>query len=632
MLEQIPWLRKVLKRNVDKTLRAANGQSIEVIGRVLLPIVIDDRRFPFEFLVAKGITHSVLIGKDFLMLYKANIDPGNLLFQMTEVDEVDKVNSAPHSVVVMDNVELPPRSETVLPALAQITLGFETMGIVEPNRVLSERYHVCGAATLVKVDKPSMVPIQLPNPTAMPIQLFKNSMVGQFNPLKDEQLAFIDNTIVDWKEQINNFGKTEKCHYDSVLDFTAEFSFETSKIFNSLTRFIEIQDVLNQFSRFQGRELVGLNDLPESLTSALLSQLRKQRNFRFTAKALADGFPILMSPITQYDHKDTYISLHTLITLPRITTSTAFCTIEYLMPLTYQTNKRCYTGPLTRNDLILVSCPNSKIVMRSEALSRCFSQHGTLVCPDSITRHSQDNSWLGIPFMPGSTVDFQRSHVPAECQDTTNLYHLGGRYFLSTKEQQINLNGKPFKMMPLSVYHIPCDHVSDDLETGFGTCPHHLTVNLPVFRRKFMRFVPWTPSDDNSSTIDLHYKSLDVPPPLKFNKTVINALDKTFNRLDGDLAKKLKQVRTDINHIHEVSVTPLGIIIGSIALGFSTINLIILITLCRLQRYRRQNGPDANLVHYVKATNKEPEKIEELLELQHICPDCGGEPTQTTTQ
>ena len=87
---------------------------------------------------------------------------------------------------------------------------------------------------------------------------------------------------------------------------------------------------LNQFNRIRGKELVRYNDLPESLSSALTLQLQKQREFRYTAKALADGFPILMNPLTQYEHRDRYISLHTFLTLPRITTTTAFCTIEYL--------------------------------------------------------------------------------------------------------------------------------------------------------------------------------------------------------------------------------------------------------------------------------------------------------------
>ena len=150
---------------------------------------------------------------------------------------------------------------------------------------------------------------------------------------------------------------------------------------------------MNQFARIQGRDLVDIGNLPESLVSALTSQL--QRKFRFTAKALADSFPILMNPLTQYEHKDRYISLHTMVTLPRITTKTAFCTIEYLLPLTYQVNKRCYSCPLTRNDLILVSCLNSKIVIKSDALAKCFNQHGTLICLDSVTRRSQDVSWLG---------------------------------------------------------------------------------------------------------------------------------------------------------------------------------------------------------------------------------------------
>ena len=162
------------------------------------------------------------------------------------------------------------------------------------------------------------------------VQLLKitDKLTSRINTFADT-FSIIDKTLTTWKGQINRFAKTEKCHYDSVLDFTSKFASETSKTFNSMLRFFEIHDILNQFNRIQGKELVGYNDLPESLSSALTLQLQKQREFRHTAKALADGFPILMNPLTQYEHRNRYISLHTFLTLPRITTSTAFCTIEY---------------------------------------------------------------------------------------------------------------------------------------------------------------------------------------------------------------------------------------------------------------------------------------------------------------
>ena len=179
-------------------------------------------------------------------------------------------------------------------------------------------------------------------------------------------------------------------------------------------------------------------------------------------------------------------------------------------------------------------------MLKSDALSKCFSQHGTLVCPNSVTRRSQDISWLGLPWSAGSVVTFPCSHSLAPCPPPDRLYHLGGRHFLSTQTQTIQVNRKPFHMSSLAVYHIPCNHTSEQLPTGFGTCPKYLTISLALFRRKTIKYVPWIPSHASNSTIQLHYKSLSIPPPLKFNKSVINALDKTFHRIDRDLAEKIK--------------------------------------------------------------------------------------------
>ena len=462
------------------------------------------------------------------------------------------------------------------------------------------------------------------------VQLLKitDQLTSRINTL-GSGLSSIDATLTKWKAQINDFGKKEKCHYDSILEFSSRYSSESTKMFNSLLRFFEIQDIFHQFARFQGKELVGYNDLPESLASTLSSHLQKQRNFKYTAKALADGFPILMNPVTQYHHQDQFMSLHTLLTLPRVATKTSFCTIEYLSPITYQANRQCYAGPLTRNDLVLVSCSDSIIVFKADTLTKCLTQRGTLVCPETVTRRSQDSSWLGLPWTPSSTITFPRTHSPTTCDATDHIFHLGGRYYLSTRKQTIQLSTGPLRMSPLAVYHIPCNATSDTLTTGFGSCPSTITITFPIFRRKIIKYVPWTPMDNNA-TINLHYKSLNVPPPLKLNKTVLIALDRTFQRLDGDLAIKLQKVRQDINRIHEVNVTPTAIILASIAISLSLINVIVFIALCCYHRHRHTSNLD--LVHYVQTTA--PQQIyppcqdphNEALHVIDNCPDCGTPP------
>ncbi|KAK3731046.1 hypothetical protein QZH41_006947 [Actinostola sp. cb2023] len=212
------------------------------------------------------------------------------------------------------------------------------------------------------------------------------------------------------------------------------------------------------------------------------------------------------------------------------------------------------------------------------------------------------------------------------------MFHLGGRYFLALKEQTIPLSNGPLRMSPLAIYHIPCNSTSDKLPTGFGTCPSVLTINLPIFRRKIIKFVPWTPNHYNA-TIDLHYKSLSIPPPLTVNKTVITALDKTFNRLNGHLATKLNKVQQDIKNIHEVTTTPIALVLGSIALCISIINFIIIVVIYYCHRAYQRHNPDLNLVHYVQTNPTQAQNRTEgpeLIPMNDICPDC-GEPQQSNS-
>jgi hypothetical protein len=149
-------------------------------------------------------------------------------------------------------------------------------------------------------------------------------------------------------------------------------------------------------------------------------------------------------------------------------------------------------------------------------------------------------------------------------------------------------------MSPLTVYHIPCNESSSQLPTGFGQCPSTLTMSIPVFNRRFIRYIPWiVPS--NQSTLDLHYKSLKIEPHLQFNKTTINALDETFNRLDGPLNTKIQKIRKDIANMQQTTETDNStIIIACFALTLTVINTAVLFVMLYCLRRSLMNQPVNN--------------------------------------
>lgn len=164
--------------------------------------------------------------------------------------------------------------------------------------------------------------------------------------------------------------------------------------------------------------------------------------------------------------EDRYILLRTLVTVPHIAQKQSLCTIESLFPVKYQMHNDWYTGPLARKDLVLVSCLNAKYVFKADALSACYSEHNSMLCPDTLLKDADDAQWLGLPWTVGSNLQFERTHVPASCDSLQPIYHLGGRYYLTTKAYNLNLKSRVLQATPLSIYHIPCDESNDLLKTG----------------------------------------------------------------------------------------------------------------------------------------------------------------------
>lgn len=110
---------------------------------------------------------------------------------------------------------------------------------------------------------------------------------------------------------------------------------------------------------------------------------------------------------------------------------------------------------------------------------------------------------------------------------------------------------------------------------------------------------------------------MNIGPDLKFNKTVIKALDKTFERLDGALHRKLRKIEKDIDSITATYATSDALIVGSIALVISlsnTIALAIFICVYKTHLKQLQNQVKSPSVHY--------ETKPQALQITTCCPEC----------
>ena len=74
LIQQLRVMPQQLEVGNPKFLIGANGSKIPIIGKSSLSIKIGGFSVPFEFLVAKFLTHDLLLGNDFLQETKALIN------------------------------------------------------------------------------------------------------------------------------------------------------------------------------------------------------------------------------------------------------------------------------------------------------------------------------------------------------------------------------------------------------------------------------------------------------------------------------------------------------------------------------------------------------------------------------
>ncbi|KAL9978457.1 hypothetical protein ACROYT_G015976 [Oculina patagonica] len=303
---------------------------------------------------------------------------------------------------------------------------------------------------------------------------------------------------------------------------------------------------------------------------------RNHTQMAHTAKALDDGFSVLINPMVDIEHHGSYIEASVLLTLPEIPNGKAFCTVENLTPIKFNSSNVCYTGPITRENLVLLTCPHSTQILTTEALSKCYQDLSTFICPTNLLNVATNISWLGFPFNLDSKLTFPRNHVQA--RDCTNLHpmlNLGGRIFLATMTTTLQLRSGTLVTAPLAVYHFPCNESFDGMITGLGRCPEHMTVSVPLASAANIHFVPWASLTANTTMEYFNHVTLSVPTPVALNQSILDSLDATFTALDGQLTQSLQSTSADIADIQEASISLTADYVAYSALSVGLLNLIL---------------------------------------------------------
>ena len=412
-------------------------------------------------------------------------------------------------------------------------------------------------------------------------------------------------TFKEWKTRYNSYFKDEYCHFNLNQEFISLYSMEVNKALSALLRLTEIDDLVRQLAHLSRVTLVGFPDLPRFLAADLALRFSRIPSLSSTVAALQRGFSLMIEPIVDFQLANSRsMQIHLVFTFPELANTTAICTLEQLVPLSYQIDTHCFGGAITRTDLLLLSCAYKRYVITQTELKQCFKADSTILCPENVLSAVEDPVWLGLKWFPNSQFSFNHAHARlSACPPVQPLIHLDGRYYLSTAKTNLTLtsdnNGSHLMTIhPLGIYHFPCHYSFPFQRTGFGSCVSKITLHFPLFTNSRFQFMPWSTRflQNNSmfSTPAFH-----IPSPLSLDKSTLKSLDATYNVFDADLTRRLQAVTEGINNLHlESSHTQEHTILLYFAVVLTVFNFIALVILCCVfHRQRSTLASQSLLLH-----------------------------------
>ena len=95
----------------------------------------------------------------------------------------------------------------------------------------------------------------------------------------------------------------------------------------------------------------------------------------------------------QHDGRE--LNVNVLVIAPEILSINNFCVVEHLTPLKFNSFGTCYSGSMWQTNLVLIKCFDSKSILPSEALIRCFSSEVCLLCPRNVLKSPTERACNG---------------------------------------------------------------------------------------------------------------------------------------------------------------------------------------------------------------------------------------------
>ena len=168
---------------------------------------------------------------------------------------------------------------------------------------------------------------------------------------------------------------------------------EVNKALSALLRLTEIDDLVRQLAHLSRKTLVGFPAVSDYLFSTTLLR----------------GFSLIIEPVVDFQLANSRsMQIHLVFILPELANTTAICTLEKLVPLSYQLDTHCFGGTITRTDLLLLSCADKPYVIAQTELEQCFKAESIFFfLPGKRSVPSRRPCLVGIKMVCKLSVFFQ---------------------------------------------------------------------------------------------------------------------------------------------------------------------------------------------------------------------------------
>ena len=247
------------------TVFVANGEPLKILGSIQMSLKISRSKWEHVVLVTDDISHDCLLGTDFLIAHKFNID-----------SERNKIFFSGDSVAIHTDKNSPKRevcrvavsSTTVLRNHEERLLWAEVQhpqrgaqvnycGIVEPRTEKLEKYPFLIARVLAQPGKMNIIPVRIINLSDSAITIYKGQTIGNFCP------AFLNLGYSSRKEDIHHKEISKSRLVNNVNTGYSLPKIEASMLTVEQNR--AAQDLLNEYANLfsQGKQDLGRTDLTQ---------------------------------------------------------------------------------------------------------------------------------------------------------------------------------------------------------------------------------------------------------------------------------------------------------------------------------------------------------------------------------